>query len=484
MYQNATIKTTGGLTSIHRITWCNITSAWNESTTWNTQPSWSCPYPVYLFPIPYSSDASYPPYHYYLSDLGSYGRERTGMMTDYVNASIDNGYVDIGLLQSSGCYNWSIQSRETPNTAMRPRLEINYNPSATEGSILNVGFPSNAKVNEVKPITVTIRNTGNTTSAYIIGYSIGNFESPYTWCNSNPSQSCYQSWTEYGGSRWFAVDNITAGGAETYSIQYKFLSSFFAVGSSYDVWVRVLDENLTTIDEAKYNNVVSITGIGGLVSGEITHVSYPNETLLNEVKDIGVTVKNTGIHTGTFVIGLSIGRMNEGWCNHNCYSGGVSINGSLYFGELDISSGQSETATTGFQFKDNFFVANRSYDIWITLRDTNLDVIDELFVYNATTVMSPVIPNVMVIATGGMASFLGISVEFATNLIAIIASIVAGGYVGYKSKAGMLGAVTMLAMIIVFTMIGWLPIWIVIILGVVTALLVTRWVSENVAGRI
>jgi hypothetical protein len=362
IYQNATLKTTGGVTSIHRISWCNITSAWNESTTWNTKPTNSCPYPSYLFPIPYSSGATYPPYFYYLSDLGSYGTERTGLMTDYLNASIDLGYVDVGLLQNGGCYNWSIQSSETPNTAMKPKLEINYNPTAVLGSILNVNYPLEPKVNEVKPLTVTIKNNGNSTGTYVIGLSIGNFEYPYGWCNSNCG---YQGGTTYKGSVWFAVSNLTANEIETFTLNYKFVSNFFEINKNYDVWVRVLDENLTLIDEAKYNNVISISEVGGLVRGEIIDVKYPNNVTINDIQNFKVTVKNTGTNKGNFIIGLSVGHFTapNGWCNHNCYSGGIMINGSLYFGKLNIDSNGQETAITGFQFKDTFFEVNTTYDL-------------------------------------------------------------------------------------------------------------------------
>jgi hypothetical protein len=120
----------------------------------------------------------------------------------------------------------------------------------------------------------------------------------------------------------------------------------------------------------------------------------------------------------------------------------------------------------------------------LTLRDDNLDVIDELQLNDVITVISePIIPNIIIPAKAYLGSLLGISGDLALNLIAMLVTIVGSAIVGLKTKISIAFASTFLGLLSVFSIIGWLPIWIIVIISIITAFLMARYVNEHILSR-
>lgn len=220
------------------------------------------------------------------------------------------------------------------------------------------------------------------------------------------------------------------------------------------------------------------------VDANITNVIYFNQSKLNDVQDIVVTIKNIGNQTHNFIIGLSIGIENKMWCNHLCYGEGVDIDGMKYFGQALLSPNEEMSISSSFIFKDNFFEVNKTYNIWITVRRDDLVIVDELTIDDAITIYSVAdYPSVTDEGADVIAGLLGTSRELAYAFLAIIISIIIGTIVAVKTKDGVMGAISLLAMIILFSMLGWLPIWFIILLAVISAFLITKFFTEHFMGK-
>jgi hypothetical protein len=84
--------------------------------------------------------------------------------------------------------------------------------------------------------------------------------------------------------------------------------------------------------------------------------------------------------------------------------------------------------------------------------------------------------------TGIIYNILGMTPYIFLNFISLIMSVVLAILVAVKSKSGLATGVVFIGGIFIFAVVGWLPIWILIVLGVLTAFLVARFASETIFG--
>ena len=84
--------------------------------------------------------------------------------------------------------------------------------------------------------------------------------------------------------------------------------------------------------------------------------------------------------------------------------------------------------------------------------------------------------------TGIIYNILGMTPYVFLNFISLIFSVVLAILVAVKSKSGLATGVVFIGGIFIFAIVGWLPIWVLIVLGVLTAFLVARFASETIFG--
>jgi hypothetical protein len=79
-------------------------------------------------------------------------------------------------------------------------------------------------------------------------------------------------------------------------------------------------------------------------------------------------------------------------------------------------------------------------------------------------------------------NWLGMTPYVFLNFLSLIMSVVLAILVAVKSKSGLATGIVFVGGIFVFAVVGWLPIWVLIVLGVLTAFLVARFASETIFG--
>lgn len=84
--------------------------------------------------------------------------------------------------------------------------------------------------------------------------------------------------------------------------------------------------------------------------------------------------------------------------------------------------------------------------------------------------------------TSAIFNIFGMSPYVFLNFISLIISVALGIVVAIKSKSGLATGITFIGGVFVFAVVGWLPIWVLIILGVLTAFLVSRFARETIFG--
>lgn len=81
-----------------------------------------------------------------------------------------------------------------------------------------------------------------------------------------------------------------------------------------------------------------------------------------------------------------------------------------------------------------------------------------------------------------IAALLGTNVSGVLAMISLIISIILMGVIALYSKSGLVGIVTFIGSLVLFTSIGWFPIIYVILLGIVSAFIVAKWMTSGVGG--
>lgn len=112
--------------------------------------------------------------------------------------------------------------------------------------------------------------------------------------------------------------------------------------------------------------------------------------------------------------------------------------------------------------------------------------------YNQTLPSGTVIPgtggtgqqqgSVVPSFTNPLEQILGMTTEQILAMLSLIISIAVGIFAGAKTKDGMTAVVVIIVMIFLFTLVGWLPFWVVFVLAILAAFIVARFARGFLAG--
>jgi len=80
----------------------------------------------------------------------------------------------------------------------------------------------------------------------------------------------------------------------------------------------------------------------------------------------------------------------------------------------------------------------------------------------------------------GLNGILNVNCNSALSFVALIITMILTAVVGILSKSGVIGGIIFETSLITFFFIGWLPIWVALVLGVIAALLVAKFISDSI----
>lgn len=80
----------------------------------------------------------------------------------------------------------------------------------------------------------------------------------------------------------------------------------------------------------------------------------------------------------------------------------------------------------------------------------------------------------------GLNGILNVECNSALSFVALIITMILTAVVGILSKSGVIGGIIFETSLIAFFFIGWLPIWVALVLGVIAALLIAKFISDSI----
>jgi len=152
----------------------------------------------------------------------------------------------------------------------------------------------------------------------------------------------------------------------------------FTSGNPYDIWVTVRNNRLQVLGEDEFSDAFKMMYYNASIVRPTAvpdpfFWDKPNANIYDKVL-VGADVYNTGDVNTTFLIGMSIGEDGEFWCNKKCYQD-KDIYGD-YFEDF-VAQGYFTNVKRLFAFNDTDFQQGQSLDLWVTVRDTNFNILNE-----------------------------------------------------------------------------------------------------------
>jgi hypothetical protein len=80
----------------------------------------------------------------------------------------------------------------------------------------------------------------------------------------------------------------------------------------------------------------------------------------------------------------------------------------------------------------------------------------------------------------GLNGLLNVNCNSALSFVALIITMIITAAIGILSKSGVIGGIIFETSLITFFFIGWLPIWVALVLGVLAALLIAKFISDSI----
>lgn len=400
-----------------------------------------------------------------------------------------------------------LDNRTIPNAV----TIVNF-PTTTSAKIVNVTLSDyNPTVDQTITASIRVMNNGTIEASFPIGFSIGK---DGVYCNRDCYTDCSTPPNEPPPSPYFC-DYVSTGilhpnQTVTVSRQFKFDQLNFEVGQTYDVIAAAYYFPYSRPDESYdyriYTNAVNIsdftTKLAAYASSatitpknvQISNVSFNEDTIT-----VDIYVVNNATFTYNYTIGVSIGywnATNKGVyytaltplippCNKLCYTDGLGD-----WSYALIPPGYSAPIRRTMKVP-HYFLENTSFDLAVGVWTAPAELypnpytgklISVTYFKNIGFVQFPKagqVGNVVKPLSEGLGNLLGIPAAFALALISIIISLVVGIIAGWKIGDGMIAVVVLLTTLLGFTLIGWIPIWFLIILGILAAFLIASFVRRG-----
>lgn len=106
-----------------------------------------------------------------------------------------------------------------------------------------------------------------------------------------------------------------------------------------------------------------------------------------------------------------------------------------------------------------------------------------MFYLQPTTYPVPAPPDAIGNALQQLATLLGVTLASFMAFVGIVASLGVGIYAGFKSGSGSLGIAVTVLMVLAFVIFGWIPLWVLIIFAVLSAIIVAKYGTEWFGGK-
>lgn len=229
-----------------------------------------------------------------------------------------------------------------------------------------------------------------------------------------------------------------------------------------------------------------------------------------------------GTFANTYFIGVHIGSdifyYNPFYWNYTCYADGYNqIKGSFkvytplpYFYDLLFSKKPSCIATyiglsSLYECQLNMnnsgsnawycsYDANRcrtysgdkciTYGTWTGYECESCDIIPLGYACNGTLVNATggsITPSDLICE--GMNRIFNRDCNSSLSFVALLISLVLTAIVGFYSRNGLIAGLVLLVSIFMFYFIGWIPLWVIIILGVITAFLIAKFIVSSISPQ-
>jgi hypothetical protein len=380
-------------------------------------------------------------------------------------------------------------------------------PTGVDAEIVNVTFEdSNPTVGQTVPVDIKIKNTGDVEYDFYVGLSIGDYDS-YVFCN----RDCYSD-CDGGRPRGTVLCDYGRTGTihpnQTVTVRrlFGFLSQNFEQGNYYDTLVTVAHDSYlglpNSLDNRTLLDNIYITPVEQKLSMYAISAQASTQSI-STGKEITVRafIFNNDTITYNVTIGLSLGIWNvpsgKVWtqvqppvivpCNTECFTDDI---GSWVF--KTVPRNYTVPVTRSFVIPD-YFPEGSAFDVAIGIYTSPADqfpagklisftVIKDMATVTSQPLANITVPNVVDTGTDLVGQLLGVNTSLALVFIGIVTSVAVGGYLALKTNSGMIGSIAVLALFILFSVFGWIPIWVTIIFAVIASFIVARYVREAMSG--
>jgi hypothetical protein len=344
-------------------------------------------------------------------------------------------------------------------------------PTGTDAKIISV----NASVTKV-PIgyevllTTLVQNNGSSNYNFYLGQSIG-LNSTGVFCNRDCYVDCQMGKIDpvinYGTYQcdYLRTETTHSGQTVILTRKYLFRSDFFTSGfydivtaiypnaymtpsDAYDIDWKISYFNVTNVAPTM-SNLRTIPALTTYVAGQ-TDVTFAWWTNMNSS-----TILEIRNPDGSFKSRFTGDNIeNTGVTAHYVTRGGVGFKNGTY----------TYIATSCLTIPPYECVTQNS-----TVTFVKDDQTDEL-------------PNVVNPVKEWLGQLLGIPADLVLAFLGLVISVIVSVYAGYKTQDGRVVAIVMTVMILLFTIMTWIPIWILIIFVIIAAFIVTKWGKELFTG--
>lgn len=390
-------------------------------------------------------------------------------------------------------------------------IPVNF-PSTTGARIVNVTLSDyNPTIDQIITASVKVINNGTEAAEFPVGISIGKNG---VFCNRDCYVDCLSPPNPAPPSPYFcdykSTGLIHPNQTVTINRQFRFIQQNFEQGQTYDIIASVsyfpYSSPALSYDYKTFPNAVNISDVSTKLSAYAIgatatpdSVQIRNVTFGQNIVDFDVFVVNNASLTYNYTIGLSIGLWNttDGAtfnaplpdlvppCNKLCYTDNLGSWVSAL-----IPPGYS--APIHRQMKvPGYLLENTSFDLAVGVWTAPAEVYPDPYVgklisityfKNVAFIRTPTGFSAGITPTIGavLGGVLGASSSAALAFLSLIITSIATAYVGYKSKDGTTAGITAILVMFVFIFIGWIPLWVLLVIGVITAFVISKFAKGTI----
>lgn len=436
----------------------NVTTVWNENITWNTQPSLSG---LQIGGV----------------NIGQSGSEGQEIISVFNIDLMPSTQADLSMMCRIGYpsspdgqkYSMGLGTKENANTNYRPVLVMTFNETEEEENQTGTGGANitqaladttNVLINQVIDVGAIVSYFQDESTVYF-GLSIGDQDTGI-WCN----RDCYADCTldSYGTSACdYYNTSMHNGQSIDFFRDFKFMPNWFEANQSYDLAIGIYNDTYLSPSQALAYRVFSdyFTITEPTVTISDAYI-MPNNPLPNTNIEISWS---SNLNSDTFI---RITKDSESIVSRGKFYTTTGENTKYH----NISIGSAFFSNIG---NYDYFIESCCYPqtcgAYICGNTTGS------FTVGGETETKPVSDLV-----GDMFSPLGTTGLQGLYLFALILSLVFSVAVVYLTKHTEFGIMVFVMFLIMFSFIGWLPFWIIILFVVIAGLFVATKLKGVMSG--